>query len=163
MKIYQIKKMFLFLVLCLILSSASDLGIIPSLKDHYEAKPVLYDLNTIPSEQITKNIFRKFVMGAQSTTIRWELKKIGTTLPVHFHINEQTNFVEQGSLEVHSQGEKYILSKGQIMIFPANVPHEFVALEDDTVFIDIQTPTRQDFVNGDFDKAAKKVFNTIDK
>lgn len=139
-------------------AEVSGLGIIPALSDHYSIKPVHYDFNAMPVDQKTNNIGLRFVMGTKTTLIKWHLKKTGTKLPLHFHPNEQINFVEQGKIEVFSQGQKYVLAKGQVMIFPPNVPHEFVALEDNTIMVDIQTPARQEFVNGEFDKIAKKIF-----
>ena len=84
---------------------------------------------------------------------QWTLKA-GTKLPLHFHHNEQITRVDKGRLVVYSQDEKYIMSAGQVMIFPPNVPHEFLALED-TVIYEVHTPLRQDFINGAFDQKIK--------
>ena len=112
----------------------------------------------MPIDQKSNAIGLRFVMGTHTTMIKWYLKKIGATLPLHFHPNEQINYVEQGKVEVHSQGDTYTLSKGQVIVFPPNVPHEFVALTNDTILVDIQTPARQEFINGEFDKVAKLIF-----
>lgn len=133
-------------------------GVIPAVSEHYKVKPAYYDFNTMPIDQKSSAVGLRFAMGTHTTMIRWYLKKVGTTLPLHFHPNEQINFVEQGKIEVHSQGDAYTLTKGQVVIFPPNVPHEFVALADNTVLVDIQTPARQEFINGEFDKAAKVIF-----
>ncbi len=127
-------------------------GIIPAVSDHYKSQASFYNFDRLPVEQITKNIGRRFIMGAESVMIRWDLKA-GTKLPVHFHMQEQVTRLEQGEMEVYSQGVKYVMTPGQVMIFPRNVPHEFVAVKD-TIFIENQTPARQDFINGDFEKWA---------
>jgi quercetin dioxygenase-like cupin family protein len=44
------------------------------------------------------------------------------------------------------------------MVFPPNVPHEFVAVED-SVFLDIQTPARQDFLAPDFIEKLRKILS----
>ena len=75
---------------------------------------------------------------------RWDLAA-GTKLPLHFHVNEQISRVEKGTIEAYSQGKKYTLKAGQVLIFPPNVPHEFVALEDSSL-IEHFTPARQDFL-----------------
>ena len=121
-------------------------GIIPAVSDHYKAQPVFYDFDNLPAEHVTKTIARRFVMGAQGMMMRWDLKT-GTKLPLHFHPNEQITRVESGLLEVYSQGNKYVMKAGQVMVFPANVPHEFMAVKD-TVLIEMHTPPRQDFVSG---------------
>lgn len=131
-------------------------GVVPSVSDHYKAMPSLYDFNQMPVEQITESIGRQFIIGTQTIMIRWELKA-GALLPLHFHANEQITSVEKGSLEVYSQGRRYVVKPGQTMVFPPNVPHEFIALED-VVIVEVQTPARQDYINGEFDKMKDAIF-----
>ncbi len=129
-------------------------GVIPAVSNHYQAKPVFYDFDNMPAEHFGANIQRRFVMGSQSTMTRWDIKA-GTKLPLHFHPNEQITRVEKGQLEVHSQGNKYVVKPGQVMVFPANVPHEFIGVND-TSFVEFHTPGRQDFVNGEFERVIGK-------
>lgn len=147
-------KMLPMLMLCGEGVAADGLGMIPAVSNHYQTKPVLYDFEKMPAEKFGPNIQRRFVMGSQSMMTRWDIKA-GTKLPLHFHPNEQITRVEKGQLEVHSQGDKYIVKPGQVMIFAANVPHEFVGVKD-TSFVEYHTPARQDFVNGDFERAFTK-------
>ena len=49
-----------------------------------------------------------------------------------------------------SQGKKYVMHAGDIMIIPPNVPHEF-RFTQDTIDIDIFSPQRQDWVDGTAD------------
>lgn len=137
--------------------AAPGRGIIPIVSDHYKTKPSFYDFDNMPVEHITNKIGRRFIMGTQSMMTRWDLKA-GTKLPLHFHSNEQITRVEKGLLEVYSQGEKYIVRAGQVMVFPPNVPHEFIAVTD-TVIYEQHTPPRQDFINGDFYKNVAKLPN----
>ncbi len=130
---------------------------IPVLKNHYHLKPGYYDFSNIPVVKITDNIGFRFIMSTQSTMIEWTLKK-GAKLPAHFHLNEQINIVESGKLDAFSDGKKYALKAGGIMVFPPNVPHEFVAVED-SVFLDIQTPARQDFLAPDFIEKLRKILS----
>jgi quercetin dioxygenase-like cupin family protein len=129
---------------------APDRGVIPGVSNHYQATPAFYDFDRMPAEQITTDVTRRFIMGTQMSMVRWDLKA-GTKLPLHFHVNEQITRVESGQLEVYSQGKKYNVEAGQVMIFPPNVPHEFVAAKD-TIIIEEHAPARQDFINGDFEK-----------
>lgn len=132
----------------------AELGKIPAVSNHYQAKPVLYDFENMPAEHFGENIQRRFVMGSQSMMTRWEIKA-GVKLALHFHPNEQITRVEKGELHVISQGDEYYVKPGQVMVFPANVPHEFVGVKD-TNFVEYHTPVRQDFVNGEFEKAFAK-------
>lgn len=134
-------------------TSSPDRGIIPIVSEHYKTKPSFYDFDNLPAEKISDSISRRFIMGTESSVVRWDLKA-GTKLPVHFHLNEQVTRVDKGELEVYSQGEKYVMTPGQVMVFPPNVPHEFVAVKD-TIIYELHTPQRQDFINGDFEKMLK--------
>ena len=49
-----------------------------------------------------------------------------------------------------SQGKKYVMHAGDIMIIPPNVPHEFWFTQD-TIDIDIFSPQRQDWMDGTAD------------
>jgi quercetin dioxygenase-like cupin family protein len=78
--------------------------------------------------------------------VKWTAKK-GATVPLHHHANEQITWITEGAAEVYSQGRKYLLKAGDIMIFPPNVPHEFLFTAD-TIDIDIFSPPRQDWLEG---------------
>jgi mannose-6-phosphate isomerase-like protein (cupin superfamily) len=49
----------------------------------------------------------------------------GAVVPLHRHANERITWITQGEAEVYSQGKKYVMHAGDIMIIPPNVPHEF--------------------------------------
>ena len=132
-------------------------GMIPVVSEHYKTKPSIYDFNRMPTRKITPLVNRRFVIGTESSLTQWTLKA-GAKLPLHFHINEQITIVEKGELEVYSQGQKYILKSGEVMVFPPNVPHEFIALKN-TVIYGLSTPLREDFINGAFDKKLKALLH----
>jgi quercetin dioxygenase-like cupin family protein len=46
-------------------------------------------------------------------------------VPLHHRANEQITWITQGEAEVYSQGKKYVMHAGDMMIIPPNVPHEF--------------------------------------
>ncbi len=81
--------------------------------------------------------------------------KKGAVVPVHHHANEQITWIVAGEAEVYSQGKKYVMRAGDIMIIPPNVPHEFTFTED-TIDIDIFSPQRQDWIDGTTSYYAKE-------
>src|SRR5580698_6356352 len=85
---------------------------------HYSALPNLYNLDTASKEQLGDKITRQYVMGAQSMLVKWTLLK-GAVIPLHFHPNEQVTWITQGSVSVLSQGKKFILKAGDVLIIPA--------------------------------------------
>jgi len=113
---------------------------------HTGAMPSVYDLDAQPMEQISPLIQRQYLSGSQSTITKWTVKK-GAVFPLHHHANEQTTWIMKGRCEVSSQGKKFVLTTGMVMIFPPNVPHEFLCTED-SIDIDFFSPQRQDWMDG---------------
>jgi len=127
-------------------SAAPDQGLLPAISGHMAASPSLYRLDAQPIEQMSPLIQRQYIHGAQSTFVKWIVKK-GAVVPLHHHANEQTTWIIEGEAEVYSQGQKYIVSAGDIIVFPPNVPHEF-RFTKDTIDIDFFAPQRQDWMDG---------------
>lgn len=121
-------------------------GEIPQISLHCATLPSLYALDQQPIEDVSPGLRRRYLTGAHSTFVEWIAEK-GATVPLHHHENEQITWITKGSCEVYSQGKKYVVKAGEIMIIPPNVPHEFHFTED-TIDIDIFTPQRQDWADG---------------
>jgi quercetin dioxygenase-like cupin family protein len=121
-------------------------GILPNISPHSAVTPQLYGLDAQPVEQVSELLQRQYLSGSNATFVKWTAKK-GCFVPLHHHINEQITWITQGAAEVYSQGRKYIMKAGDIMIIPPNIPHEFTFLED-TINIDVFTPARQDWADG---------------
>nr|QIO35961.1 cupin domain-containing protein [Bradyrhizobium sp. 1(2017)] len=121
-------------------------GIQPGVSGHSADLPVLYQLDQQPIEQISPLVQRQYLTGAQSTFVKWTVKK-GGIFPLHHHANEQITWITEGRCEVSSQGKKFIMTPGTVMIIPPNTPHEFVCTED-TIDIDFFSPQRQDWIDG---------------
>jgi quercetin dioxygenase-like cupin family protein len=97
-------------------------------------------------EKVNDLLYRQYLQGTSLTFVKWTAKK-GGVVPLTHHINEQITWITEGLAEVYSQGRKYTMKAGDIMIIPPNVPHEFNFLED-TIDIDIFAPGRQDWLDG---------------
>jgi quercetin dioxygenase-like cupin family protein len=135
-------------------TDAPGRGIDPNISCHIAALPNLYELDAQPIKAISPLISRQYLHGAHSTFVKWRMKK-GAVVPLHHHINEQITWIIEGACEVYSQGKKYLLRAGSLMIIPPNVPHEFHFTED-TIDIDIFSPQRQDWIDGTANYYAKK-------
>jgi len=129
-----------------IVSDAIDRGRQADVSGHSAAVPVLYQLSLQPIEQISPLVQRQYLSGAQSTFVKWTVKK-GGVFPLHHHSNEQITWITEGRCEVYSQGKKFEMTAGMILIIPPNTPHEFVCTED-TIDIDFFAPQRQDWIDG---------------
>lgn len=127
-------------------------GIIPSVSGHMAVLPMLYELDKQPVEQISPLVQRQFLSGVQTTFVKWTVKK-GGTFALHHHPFEQITWITEGRCEVYSQGKKFLMTAGTILVIPPNVPHEFVCTED-TIDIDFFAPARQDWLDGRASAAA---------
>ena len=121
-------------------------GILPGISLHLAGEAQLFDLDRQPMEKISNLISRQYRHGTNSTFVKWTVKK-GAVIPLHHHPNEQITWFTEGRAEVYSQGRRYLVTAGDILIIPPNVPHEFRFVED-TIDIDIFAPGRQDWLDG---------------
>lgn len=135
-------------------TDAPGRGVIPSVSGHSAALPVLYELDRQPIEQISALVQRQYLSGAQSTFVKWTVKA-GGVFPLHHHANEQITWIVSGRCEVFSQGRKFMMTAGTILVIPPNVPHEFHCPVD-TIDIDFFAPARQDWADGVPSVAAQK-------
>ncbi|AXC11141.1 Pectin degradation protein KdgF [Acidisarcina polymorpha] len=101
----------------------------------------------IEPEQLNPLIGRQFVVGNQLMLARILLKE-GAVVPLHHHHNEQLSYILEGALKFLLDGREVVVRAGEVLCIPPNVPHEAVALED-TIDIDVFTPPRQDWIDGE--------------
>jgi quercetin dioxygenase-like cupin family protein len=128
------------------IEDAPGRGILPGISPHLAGEAQLFHLDAQPVEQVNDLLRRQYFYGTNVTFVKWIAKK-GAVIPLTHHLNEQVTWFTEGRAEVYSQGRKYIMKAGDVMIIPPNVPHEFIYTED-TIDIDIFAPGRQDWIDG---------------
>jgi quercetin dioxygenase-like cupin family protein len=128
------------------IQDAPERGILPNISQHLAGESQLFHLDEQPMKKINDLLYRQYLCGTNATFVKWTAKK-GASIPLTHHINEQITWITEGAAEVYSQGRKYIMRAGDIMIIPPNVPHEFKFIED-TIDIDVFAPGRQDWLDG---------------
>ena len=101
--------------------------------------------HTIPLEDLNPLLQRQFVVGQEIMLARVLLKK-GCIVPLHCHHNEQLTYIVEGALKFSIDGKEIIVSAGEVLCIPANMPHKAEALVD-TVDLDVFTPPRADWIN----------------
>ena len=136
MRIFNLQKSKLGLLSLLFLSSFSMA----------KNLPLYYDFNKMPAHKLIPTISVRFVNTDKFTVIQWDLKAGAKLWPQHQHINEQVVRVLTGDLDAYSGDKVYHLHAGEVMIFPANVPHAFIAVTD-SIMYETQTPVREDFLD----------------
>ena len=106
----------------------------------------LHRWDDIPAEQINPTISRQFITAERVTVARFEIKR-GGVVPQHSHENEQVSYIISGALKfVFEGGRDVVVRGGEVLQIAPHVPHAAEAIED-TLAIDVFSPTRQDWVN----------------
>lgn len=106
----------------------------------------------IRREQVTGDIARRLFTGERMMLAQVYLDR-GAIVPWHSHENEQLTWILSGALRflIGEEGSEDVLdvvvSAGEVLYIPSNVPHRAEALED-TVDVDIFSPPRQDWLKG---------------
>ena len=103
--------------------------------------------NDIEIEHLSSLIGRQLIVGTNVMVARILLKK-GARVPLHSHHNEQVSYVLEGEMKFFLDNREVIVSAGEILCIPPDMPHEAIALED-TVDLDIFNPPRQDWIDKD--------------
>ena len=103
-------------------------------------------LRDFPVEQVNPLLDRQLVSGERSMLARIILRK-GCVVPLHSHDNEQITYILEGALRFLIQDREIIVSEGEVLVIPSQVPHSAEALED-TVDLDIFCPPRADWLDG---------------
>ena len=100
-------------------------------------------LEAIPQIEILPGFKARMIHTDRTTTAFWEIEQ-GSVLPLHHHIHEQISIVTKGELELTVDGITHVLSPGQVLVIPSNVPHTGRALTDVEV-TDVFSPVREDY------------------
>jgi quercetin dioxygenase-like cupin family protein len=103
--------------------------------------------NDIEVEHLSSLIGRQLIVGTNVMVARILLKK-DARVPLHSHHNEQVSYVLDGRMKFFLDNREVIVSAGEVLCIPPNMPHEAIALED-TVDLDIFNPPRQDWIDKD--------------
>src|ERR1700721_4145381 len=90
-------------------------------------------------------ISRQMVSGEGGPLARVLLSR-GALVPRHSHRSEQYTMILSGALKFNFDGgETTTVRAGEILVIPAHMPHDAVALED-TVAIDFFAPRRGEWI-----------------
>ena len=99
---------------------------------------------TLEIEKLNDKLSRQMISG-ENATISQLLLKQGAVVPRHSHVNEQYSWILSGALKFVFDDREIVVSAGEILLIPADVPHSAVAMED-TVDVDIFAPRREDWI-----------------
>ena len=74
------------------------------------------------------------------TGMMYDYPEAGDVLPMHTHdeTNNHISIVAKGSFKAHGDGWEMTLVAGNVVDWPANQAHEFIALEPHSRLVNIQ-------------------------
>lgn len=105
---------------------------------------MIYRWDQVAKQQMDPKVSRQAIHGDSMTVARFEISK-GGGVAVHHHANEQISMVQRGRVKFVLNGVESIVSAGEAVHIPSNVPHSAEALED-TVVVDLFSPPRADWL-----------------
>ena len=101
----------------------------------------------IPVERPAEGIERQMLVGKRMMICRFRFAPFLVT-PEHDHPHEQMTIVERGRVRFFIEGREQIASAGDVLHFPSNCWHGATMMDEEVVLIDIFSPLREDFLNG---------------
>jgi 2-deoxy-D-gluconate 3-dehydrogenase len=104
-----------------------------------------HDWNGIPGERLPDGSWRQMIWGERLTVCRLRLPARLVT-PVHAHPHEQMTIVEHGPVLFTVGDEQRIVTTGDVLHFPSNMPHGATMLDEEVILIDVFSPVREDFL-----------------
>ncbi len=110
----------------------------------------LFKWSEIPYERLNERIERRFVHGESVMLAQLRLAR-GAIVPLHSHHHEQVSYIVEGTLKFWIGGEdgkEILVRAGEILHLPAHLPHKVEATED-SVALDLFSPPREDWIEGD--------------
>ena len=110
---------------------------------------------SIPVEHVSEGIERQMVVGDRMMICRFRFRPFLVT-PEHDHPHEQMTIVERGKVRFFIEGKEQIASTGDVLHFPSKCWHGATMMDEEVVLIDIFTPLREDFLNGNANNSENK-------
>lgn len=110
-------------------------------------KATHHNWNEIQPEQMSPLVTRQYITGTNMTFARLTFKK-GGSVPIHKHHNAQITHVVEGSLLFSFDGEERTVRAGEIHCIPPELPHGVIEALEETVALEIFSPQRQDWIDG---------------
>jgi quercetin dioxygenase-like cupin family protein len=100
----------------------------------------------VEQEKLHEGVERQVIWGQQGTLARFRFAR-GTHVSAHAHPSEQFTCMESGTMRIRVGQSEQVLRAGDILVIPAEVPHE-VWVQEDSEVLDFFAPARDDWKQG---------------
>ncbi len=104
----------------------------------------VFELRDLPALTVPNSLFDVRFIHTENITVAFNKLKAGAEVPLHEHLHETIDYVQDGDLLMQIGDEQHIMTPGTVTKIPSHTPHAAKALSDCTV-INIFYPSRSDF------------------
>ncbi|MCI9044892.1 MAG: cupin domain-containing protein [Peptococcaceae bacterium] len=102
----------------------------------------------LPAQAMTPEVSRKLLAyqeGEGGYTVNLMQAKAGAQAPAHSHPHQQVVYIISGRGDFLCGQETQTLTAGDVVQIAADVPHTFVSVAEDAVWLEFFTPAREDY------------------
>lgn len=102
----------------------------------------------LAAQAMTPQVSRKLLAyqeGEGGYTLNLMQATAGAKAPAHSHPHQQVVYIISGKGDFLCGEEVQTLSAGDVVQIEANVPHTFVSVAEDAVWLEFFTPAREDY------------------
>lgn len=99
--------------------------------------------DALEEREMFPGYFGRFIHNGQTTLAKWNIKA-GHSIPLHHHEHTQIMWVLEGEFWFELEGKEMIMTAGDVLSIPPNIPHRGNALTDCRI-VDIFSPEREDY------------------
>ncbi len=103
-----------------------------------------YNWAEIAYTPMNEKVGRQQINAERLSLLRITLQQ-GGVVAIHQHPNEQISVLLSGRVEFNVEGNKRVLTPGDIVVVPENLPHGVEALED-SIIVESFNPPRYDLM-----------------
>jgi quercetin dioxygenase-like cupin family protein len=97
--------------------------------------------------EVSRDVSRKLLgHGDSLMLVEVRFKEGGVGEPHSHDTHEQVSYIAKGAFNVTLGAQKLTLRQGDSFYAAKNVLHGVIALEDDSVIVDVFTPIREEFL-----------------
>jgi signal transduction histidine kinase len=101
----------------------------------------------LEKEKLNDKLSRKVVYGENGTLVQFFAKE-GGRAERHSHLSEEYLLLTSGALKFNFDDHEVVVSDGESLVIPPNVPHSILAMKD-SEFVEFFAPVREDWLRGE--------------
>ena len=102
-----------------------------------------YEIAALEPRELVPGHHGRFIHSEHTTQVYWTIEA-GAKLPEHHHPAEQIVHMLAGTYELTVDGERFVLTEGDVLAIPGGAVHSGAAHTDCRI-IDVFSPVREEY------------------